>query len=428
MKKGMKQTEIGPIPADWTLVALGDISERVKAKNDGGEYEILTISAKIGFVRQADKYSRYMAGKSVENYTLLKRGEFAYNKGNSLTYPFGCIYRLDDHEEALVPNVYISLKLHNGADSEFFKHLFLQGDFIGRLEKYITSGVRGNGLLNVNAQDFFSLKLALPPLPEQQKIAEILSTVDEQIANIDEQLAQTQELKKGLMQRLLTKGIGHMAFKDSPLGRVPEGWSVSLGEEIASLITKGASPGWQGFDYSASGLLFVTSENVKDGWLDLSSPKFLPVEFNRVVAKSELKAGDLLLNIVGASIGRVCLYQSSYPVANVNQAVCVFRANECTLPKFLLYTFQSPDTLKRLLGTQAGSARQNLSLSDIRSFNILLPPLSEQHQIAEVLSTVDDKLGVLAEKKTHYQTLKKGLMQQLLTGQRRVRMAEVVSI
>ena len=423
MKRESKQTEIGDIPFDWEVVSLGQISQRIKDKNDGAEHEILTISAKTGFVRQADRYSRYMAGKSVENYTLLKQGEFSYNKGNSLTYPFGCIYRLDDYIQALVPNVYISFRLIETINSEFFKHLFLEGTFIARLKRYITSGVRGNGLLNVNSEDFFSLELALPPLQEQQKIAEVLSALDEKLDVMDEQIAQTQELKKGLMQHLLTKGIGHTAFKESLLGEIPESWEVVRGEDISSLITKGASPGWQGFDYTEKGLLFVTSENVKDGRLDISKPKFLPLGFNKKVAKSQLKNGDILLNIVGASIGRTCIYESQYEFANVNQAVCVLRSNSKALSGFLLHYLQSPDTIKRLLGTQAGSARQNLSLSDIRAFMVALPSLSEQRHIAEILATVDDKMQVLTDKKSKYQELKYGLMQQLFTGQHRVRVA-----
>jgi type I restriction enzyme S subunit len=282
----------------------------------------------------------------------------------------------------------------------------------------------GSTVKGIRLEVLKGLDFLLPPLSEQRKIAEILSTVDEKMAVIDEQLAQTQELKKGLMQRLLTKGIGHTTFKDSPLGEIPESWEVVRGENISSLISKGASPGWQGFDYTDEGLLFVTSENVKEGRLDISKPKFLPVGFNKKVAKSQLKNGDILINIVGASIGRACIYESQYEFANVNQAVCVLRSNSNVLNSFLLHSLQSPETIKRLLVTQAGSARQNLSLSDIRAFMVILPPLPEQRQIAEILTTVDDKLQVLTDKKAQYQELKRGLMQQLLTGQLRVQVAQ----
>jgi len=276
MKNGMKQTVIGEIPVDWEVVALKNIAQRVKTKDAGGEHEVLTISAKVGFVRQEDKYNRYMAGKSVENYTLLKQGQFSYNKGNSLTYPFGCIYRLDDYTQALVPNVYISFELSHAVDSDFCRQLFLEGKFVGRLKPFITSGVRGNGLLNVNAEDFFSLTMALPPLPEQRKIAEILSTLDEKMAVIDEQLAQTQELKKGLMQRLLTKGIGHTQFKDSPLGQIPASWEIHLLDEVTKRGS-GHTPSKSFPEYYNGGIKWISlADSVKldNGWIKETKQRF----------------------------------------------------------------------------------------------------------------------------------------------------------
>jgi len=75
---------------------------------------------------------------------------------------------------------------------------------------------------------------------------------------------------------------------------VPNGWNQLKGKEITSKITKGSSPKWQGFDYQKEGTLFVTSENVRDGFLDISSPKYLPLEFNQKLKNSQLEKGDIL--------------------------------------------------------------------------------------------------------------------------------------
>lgn len=90
---------------------ISDIAERIQRKSDGGDHPVLTISSLSGFVRQDEKYSRFMAGKSVDSYILLKHGEFAYNKGNSKTYEFGCIFDLSSFETGLVPHVYVCFKL-----------------------------------------------------------------------------------------------------------------------------------------------------------------------------------------------------------------------------------------------------------------------------------------------------------------------------
>src|SRR5690606_30921587 len=95
---------------------------------------------------------------------------------------------------------------------------FIKGQF--------KSKAAGSTVLNLNIKLVSTVKALMPSFPEQQKIADILSTVDAKIDLIDQQITATQELKKGLMQRLLTKGIGHTKFKDSSLGKIPESWEV----------------------------------------------------------------------------------------------------------------------------------------------------------------------------------------------------------
>ena len=201
--------------------------------------------------------------------------------------------------------------------------------------------------------------------------------------------------------------------------KIPEGWSVKKGKDIASLITKGASPKWQGFEYCDSGTLFVTSENVRDGFLDISNPKFLPSAFSEKQKRSILKNGDILINIVGASIGRSCLYNRDIP-ANINQAVCLFRCNSLVHNFYTLLYLSLPKTIRTLLETQTESARPNLSLTDISLLNFLLPPLPEQEKIAEILGTWDEAIEKLSSLIEQKKLLKKGLMQKLLTGKVRL--------
>ncbi len=258
--------------------------------------------------------------------------------------------------------------------------------------------------------------IVVPLLPEQKKIAEILSTVDQEIQKNDEIISKTEKLKTGLMSELFTKGIGHKKFKKTKIGNIPEEWNVVKGSDIAELITKGASPKWQGFDYQAEGTLFVTSENVRDGILDISNPKFLPIEFHKKLKHSQLRENDILINIVGASIGRSCLYKSNYQDANINQAVCLLRTNKSLLALFVSQFLQNPKTIDRLLGSQTGSARQNLSLTDIREFIFIQPSSLEQKKIVEILLVVDEKISVNKILKAKFTLLKKGLMSDLLTG------------
>jgi type I restriction enzyme S subunit len=277
---------------------------------------------------------------------------------------------------------------------------------------------------HLSTKDLNNAYFKVPPLPEQRKIAEILSTVDEKMAVIDEQLVQTQELKKGLMQRLLTKGIGHVGFKDSPSGEIPENWQVAKLNNLVKKVGSGITPQGGRETYLKKGILFIRSQNVLFGKLKLDDVAFISREQHEKMSNSHLIPNDVLLNITGASIGRSSVVPETIAEGNVNQHVCIIRTNDKLDSQFLCQFLNSSFGQKQIDKFQAGGNRQGLNFQQIRSFNIPLPSINEQRQIAEILTTIDDKLQVLIDKKVQYQELKRGLMQQLLTGQRRVKLRQ----
>jgi type I restriction enzyme S subunit len=163
----------------------------------------MTISAKSGFLLQSDKYARDMAGFSVENYVVLHAGDFAYNKGNSLRSPQGCIFRLDQ-DKALVPHVYFCFSLNEGLHADFFVHLFESGYLNHQLSRLINSGVRNDGLLNLDPEDFFNCRVPLPTCKEQMHIAEALGNFKNEIELYGKKVELLKAQKRGLMQKLLT--------------------------------------------------------------------------------------------------------------------------------------------------------------------------------------------------------------------------------
>lgn len=193
----------GSFPDSWKQRPLSAISTRVRRQNDGGDHPVMTISAKSGFRLQSDKFSRDMAGSSVDRYIVLNEGEFAYNKGNSLTAPYGCIFPLD-RPTALVPFVYFCFALKADLNREFFAHLFAAGVLNHQLSRLINSGVRNDGLLNLSPEDFFGCKVPVPPADEQSAIASALTTAKKEIGLLETEIEALTHQKRGLMQKLLT--------------------------------------------------------------------------------------------------------------------------------------------------------------------------------------------------------------------------------
>ncbi|NUE20830.1 restriction endonuclease subunit S [Escherichia coli] len=189
---------------EWEFKRISEIATRVQRKNDAAEHPILTISSLSGFVRQDERYSRYMAGESVKNYILLKKGEFAYNKGNSKTYEFGCIFDLEAYEAGLVPHVYVCFRLKNGLSHRYFKYLF-EADYLKpQLGALVNTGVRNNGLLNIKPTEFMQTKVPVPCFEEQESIADMLYNSSRTIRVLQDKLACLRDEKKALMQQLLT--------------------------------------------------------------------------------------------------------------------------------------------------------------------------------------------------------------------------------
>jgi len=190
---------------EWETRTIGAISERVQRRaNEGEVLPVLMISSGSGFVRQDEKYSRFMAGKSVENYIALERGEFAYNKGNSKIYEFGCVFALGGYERGLVPNVYVCFKLLPNLNAAFYEHLFRADYLHDQLGALVNTGVRNNGLLNIRPADFLACQVPVPPMDVQSQIAEALTSVARWVELQEHDLHLLKQEKAALMPQLLT--------------------------------------------------------------------------------------------------------------------------------------------------------------------------------------------------------------------------------
>jgi restriction endonuclease S subunit len=163
---------------------------------------------------------------------------------------------------------------------------------------------------------------------------------------------------------------------------------------LAELITKGASPNWQGINYTDQGILFITSENVGLGHLVLKNKKYVEERFNVLQKRSILMKGDLLTNIVGASIGRSAIFELDEK-ANINQAVALIRLDDEVNRHYILNVLNSPDLIGFMYQEKVDVARANLNLEDISNFPIPLPPLPEQQEIVrrvEALFKIADQI------------------------------------
>ncbi|WP_323947880.1 restriction endonuclease subunit S [Aeromonas caviae] len=191
---------------EWKASKLSKLFERVTTKNNGQSANVVTISGQHGLIRQEEFFKKTVASETLDGYFLLKQGQFAYNKSHSNGYPMGAIKRLNRYPDGVVTTLYICFELSNsdGDYGDFWEHYFESGILNKGLSQIAHEGGRAHGLLNVKPSDFFSLKVPVPSFEEQQKIAAVLSTADQEITALQQKLAALKQEKKALMQQLLT--------------------------------------------------------------------------------------------------------------------------------------------------------------------------------------------------------------------------------
>ncbi|MDE1234164.1 restriction endonuclease subunit S [Vibrio aestuarianus] len=206
-KKRLVDPETGKaFEGDWEEVKLSKLFTRVTEKNKGQSTNVVTISAQHGLIRQEEFFKKSIASETLDNYFILRKGQFAYNKSYSNGYPMGAIKRLNRYDDAVVTSLYICFEIKNSAHtSSCFMEQYFESGLLNRgLTKVAAEGGRAHGLLNVKPTDFMGLALIVPKIKEQQKIASVLTAADKEIELLAAKLAHFKQEKKALMQQLLT--------------------------------------------------------------------------------------------------------------------------------------------------------------------------------------------------------------------------------
>jgi type I restriction enzyme S subunit len=276
--------------------------------------------------------------------------------------------------------------------------------------------ISGSAQPQITAEGMKKVCLPIPPLPEQKKIASILTSVDEVIENTQRQIDKLQDLKKATMSELLTKGIGHTEFKDSELGRIPKSWEVVRFGEISPQKTLGTTE---------RGGLTDKIPLIKMGDLKFGN---VIVGANETVSKSKLipnnflSKGDFLFNTRNTPelVGKVGNFNSTQLAAYDNNLLKIdFTVDISSL--FMGIQFNEPNLKRRLRRIVSGTTSvAAIYWNDLKNFYVLKPSISEQKNIYAVFESIDKQVKTLESKLAQTQSLKKSLMQDLLTGKVRV--------
>jgi type I restriction enzyme S subunit len=387
------------IPEDWKTVKLGDIIRLeygrglTEAERKEGKYPVFGSNGIVGY------HSEFL---------IRKPGIIVGRKGTigAITWSDENFWPIDTTYFIEVKNKDIDLKWL------YFKLIFLD---LSRLNT-------ATGTPGLNRDLAYSQIIQLPLLNEQRAIAQVLFTVDEAIQKAEESIQKTERLKKGMMQRLLTRGIGHKKFKETEIGRIPDGWEVEKLDNIAIEITDGSH--FSPKEDKKGEYRIATVANIKENQIDIDSCKRISKENYNTLVKNGCKPnkGDILFSKDG-TVGLTFTFRQNEDIVLLS-SIAIIRPKENLYPEYCAYVLKSQFVWRQIIGSKRGTGLRRIILKDLNGIKIPLPSLPEQQRIASILSAIDKKLELERSRKEKIERIKKGLMNDLLTGRKRVKLRD----
>lgn len=413
-----KRTEVGQIPEDWHILSLDDISTKIididhnmPKKTESGipfisvGYLVNRPSYYID-IDQNDDLLEYISQKDYEHYS--KR--FNAENDDVLYSRFGTIgisKLIHSKQKFIASYSVVLIKPNKNTILPLFLNFTLNSEY---LRKQAHVKTQGSSNRNLHLSDIRSLKIILPKKEEQQKIASILSNVDELIQKTEQIIEQTQRLKKGVMQRLLIKGIEHVKFKKTQVGEIPEEWELLTISQLSKL-TMGQSPSGNSYNVIGEGIPLLNGPT--EFGLEYPTPTQYTTKPTKLCQNE-----DILLCVRGSTTGRLNLANGTYCIG---RGLALIRGlKNKTNTKWLYYHFLRLQKYIYNIASGGGSTFPNINRDLIEKIIIPYPTLKEQQKIASILSTIDLAIQRQQEYKLKIKNLKNGLMQQLLTGKIRV--------
>ncbi|MCG9802765.1 restriction endonuclease subunit S [Staphylococcus argenteus] len=397
-KKNVPELRFPEFEGEWEEKKLGDITDRLIRKNKNLESKKpLTISGQLGLIDQTEYFSKSVSSKNLENYTLIKNGEFAYNKSYSNGYPLGAIKRLTRYDSGVLSSLYICFAIKSEISKDFIEAYFDSTHWYREVSGIAVEGARNHGLLNISVNDFFTILIKYPSLEEQRKIGGFFIKLNRQIELEEQKLELLQQQKKGYMQKIFSQ---ELRFKDENGDDYPE-WEEKKMGEITTMFS-GGTPQSTNTRYYKGDIPFIRSGEISKTYTEV---KINEEALNNSSAKL-VEVGDLLYALYGATSGEVAISKIN---GAINQAVLCIRTNESI--EFLLnYLFFSKN---KILNTFIQGGQGNLSANIIKNLIIEIPTIIEQRKIGDFFCNIDNLIEIQERKLEFLKQRKQSLLQKM---------------
>jgi type I restriction enzyme S subunit len=408
IKQGYKQTEVGLIPEDWKVLTINDVATVIGGGTPStfiSEYWNGNINWFTPTEIGKNKYS-YQSKRKITSLGL--------SNSSAQILPIGTILM---STRASIGD--LSILSTEATTNQGFQSLIAKNDFYNEFLYYLVQNSKskliknssGSTFLEISPNKVKSIEIPVPPTLEEQKaIATALSDLDELITNLDKLITKKKAIKHGTMQQLLTP---------------KENWTLTSLIELAENKKSNFDDGdWIESEFiTDSGIRLIQTGNIGIGkYIEKGSKKYISEESFFKLRCKEVIIGDLLICRLAEPAGRACVMPNigeSKVITSVD--VSIFRGDNKTVNReFLSQYFTTSKWFNQVLERVGGTTHKRISRGALGKLEIFLPNIEEQKNIAQILVDMDLEIEQLENKKTKYQNIKQGMMQELLTGKTRL--------
>lgn len=405
----------------WPEVPIGDFAREV-TDQPIGDVEVLSVTKHRGFVPSLEYFGKQVFSKDISRYKLVSKGQFAYA---TIHLDEGSIDALEIRERGAISPMYTVFDVDGSRVDRRFLLELLRSD--GMLRRYQEIG---QGTVNRRKSIAFATlareRIPLPPLTEQKKIAAILSSVDEAIRANEAVIEQTRRVKEGLLQELLTRGIGHTEFRETEIGPLPVKWRVERLEDLLAPVDNAMRSGPFGSallksEWVDEGVPLLGIDNVHVERFVRSYSRFISHAKFQELSRYAVRPKDVMVTIMG-TVGRCCVVPDDIGIAVSSKHTWTLTFDQSKYVPYLACAQinYAPWVREKFAGDAQGGAMPAIRSATLKELLLPVPPLEEQQRIEAILEAHEAVATRSEIAANSLRTLKSGLLQDLLTGKVRV--------
>jgi len=417
----LQETDIGPVPEDWGLARLRELTYEATERNQRlayGREDVLSVDNELGLIP-----SDRLLGEDFTRYKLVRRNQFAYNPMRLNVGSLG-LWK-DDRVGVVSPDYIVFGCREDQLDSDFLD--LFRGSAAWKWQ--ILQSGQGSVRIRYYYRHIAEFWVPRPPLPEQRAIAHVLRTVQRAKEATEKIIAATRQLKASLARHLFTYGpvpveeADQVTLRGTDFGSVPKLWRISPLDSCSEVQT-GVAKGRRLNGAETISVPYLRVANVQDGFLDLSEMKSIEIRRSELERYS-LQAGDVVLTEGGDfdKLGRGFIWNGEVRCCVHQNHIFAVRANRrMLLPQFLAYLTQGPYGKAYFLSVAHKTTNLAcINTTKLKAFPALLPSIEEQQVVVDAPSAVDRKIAVEEAKRRAIDSLFKTLLHHLMIGKLRAR-------